>query len=129
MSALTEVLNIASPITASGHAGPFLADSDTATLTVTVPVGTVSGTTPSITFTAERSLPGLGDYPDVTDDDDWDTDNGVDATAITSSTHTASISLPASVNAAGEVGGFWRLKWTVTGTTPSFAVSGATATG
>lgn len=123
------VVHLTSPIIASGHAGPLLADSDVAPLTVTVPVGTVSGTTPSVTFRAERSLPGLGDYPDVTNDSDWDTTNGVAATAITASTHTASIALPPSVAASGDVGGFWRLKWTVTGTTPSFAVAGATAAG
>lgn len=121
-------VNLPSPITATGHAGPFTAESDVALLSVSVTAGTVTGTTPSCTFTAERSLPSFGGYPDVANDSDWDTASGVAAPALTAS-GTKTISLPPSVDGSGRVGGWWRLKWTVTGTSPSFAITAATADG
>lgn len=121
-------VNLTSPITATGQAGPFIAESDVSPLSVTVTAGTVTGTTPSCTFTAERSLPSLAGNPDVANAAHWDTANGVAATALTAS-GSKTIALPASRDASGRVGGYWRLKWTVSGTIPSFAITAATADG
>lgn len=127
MTALTCEIPVTSPITETGATGPLLADSDVATLAIIVTASAVTGTTPSATFTAERSLPGVDDYP-PDDDTGWDGDNAVSATALTAA-GTKTISLPPSVDASGKVGAWWRLKWTVTGTTPSFTISVATAAG
>lgn len=126
MTALTCKIPVDSPITASGETGPLLADSDVATLAISVTASAVTGTTPSCTFTAQRSLPGA-DYP-PDDSTGWDTGGEVSATALTAA-GTKTISLPPSVDAGGRVGTWWRLKWTVTGTTPSFTISAATAAG
>lgn len=114
---------ITSPITVTGATGPLLADSDVAPLTITATAGTVTGTTPSATFTAERCLPGT-DAGNPT----WDGTGAVAATALTAS-GSKTITLPPRVAASGLVAGYWRLKWTVTGTTPSFAITVATAAG
>lgn len=121
-------VHLTSPITADGQAGPFAVESDVAPLTVVVTAGTVTGTTPSCTFTAQRSLPSLVGYPDVTNAAHWDTANGVAASALTAS-GSKTIALPASRDASGRIGGWWRLAYTVTGTTPSFAITAATADG
>jgi len=121
---VSELIPVPSPITATGETGPLAVNSDTATLTVTVTASAVTGTTPSATFTAERSLPGADFPPDGSTG--WDDGNAVSATALTAA-GTKTITLPPSVNASGEVGAWWRLKWTVTGTTPSFTISVATA--
>ncbi|HEX4018184.1 MAG TPA: hypothetical protein VHX15_15725 [Frankiaceae bacterium] len=114
---------ITSPITATGNTGPLLADSDVAPLTITITASTVTGTTPSATFTAERCTPGT-DTGSIT----WDDADAVAASALTAA-GTKTITLPAKVAASGLVAGWWRLKWTVTGTTPSFTISVATAAG
>lgn len=114
---------ITSPITVTGATGPLLADSDVAPLTITVTASAVTGTTPSATFTAERVLPGT-DAGSPT----WDGTGAVAATALTAA-GTKTITLPPRVAASGLVAGWWRLKWTVTGTTPSFTISVATAAG
>jgi len=121
-----QVIPVMSPITESGATGPLLADSDVDTLSITITASAVTGTTPSCTFTAQRCVPGA-DYP-PDDSTGWDTADGVSATALTAA-GTKTITLPPNVNASGEAAAWWRLKWTVTGTTPSFTVSAATATG
>lgn len=126
MTALTCKIPVTSPITASGATGPLLADSDVATLAITVTASAVTGTSPSAVFTAERCVPGA-DYPPDSGTG-WDTAHGVSATALTAA-GTKTITLPPNVSASGEVAAWWRLKWTVTGTTPSFTISVATAAG
>jgi hypothetical protein len=119
----TRVIPVTSPITATGTTGPLLADSDVAPLTITVTASTVTGTTPSCTFSAERCVPGSG-FSSPT----WDDAGTVSASALTAA-GTKTITLPANVADSGEVAAWWRLKWTVTGTTPSFTVTVATAAG
>jgi hypothetical protein len=119
----TQVIPVTSPITATGATGPLLADSDLDTLTITVTASAVTGTTPSCTFSAEWCVAGA-DYPPGS----WDDAGAVSASALTAA-GTKTITLPANINASGEASAWWRLKWTVSGTTPSFTVSVATATG
>lgn len=114
---------ITSPITATGATGPLLADSDVDTLAISIPVSAVSGTTPSCTFTAEWAEQGTG-YSSPS----WDSGSAVSASALTAA-GTATISLPANIADSGEPATWWRLSWTVSGTTPSFTIGTATATG
>lgn len=121
----TQVIPITSPITATGATGPLLADSDLDTLTITVTASAVTGTTPSATFSAEWCNAGA-DYPPGSGQ--WDDSGAVAASALTAA-GTKTITLPPNINASGEAAAWWRLKWTVTGTTPSFTISVATAAG
>lgn len=122
---MTQVAEIpvTSPITATGATGPLLADSNAGELVVSITVSAVSGTDPSCTFTAQWAEQGTG-YSDPS----YDTGGAVSASALTEA-GTATISLPANINDSGEPSTWWQLKWTVSGTTPSFTVSAATATG
>ena len=119
----TQVIPVTSPITATGATGPLLADSDLDTLTITVTASAVTGTTPSATFSAEWAVPGT-DF----DNPSWASGTIVSASALTAA-GTKTITLPPNINASGEPSQWWRLSWTVTGTTPSFTVSVATAAG
>ena len=114
---------VTSPITATGNTGPLQADSDVAPLVITVTASAVTGTTPSATFIAERCTPGT-DTGGIT----WDDADQVSASALTAA-GTKVITLPPKADTGGQAAGWWRLKWTVTGTTPSFTISVATAAG
>jgi hypothetical protein len=121
-------VHLVSPVTVTGATGPLLAESDLDALTIIVTSTAVSGTsTPTVTFTAERSLPGQDAYP-PDDSTGWDSDNAVSASGMTTAS-TKTITLPPSVDGSGRVGTWWHLKWVVTGTNPSFTISVATADG
>jgi len=124
MPEVTEDIPITSPITATGATGPLLANSNIDELTITITASEVTGTTPSITFTAEWAEQGTS-YSDPS----WDSGSAVSASALTAA-GTKTITLPAAINDSGEPATWWRLSWTVTGTNdPSFTISAATATG
>lgn len=122
----TQQIPITSPITASGATGPLLANSDIAALAISVTAGTVTGTSPSCTFSAEWCNPGADNPPN--NSTGWDDGGAVAASALTAA-GTKTIALPANINASGDAAAWWRLKWTVTGTSPSFTITAATATG
>ena len=122
---MTAVIDIpvSSTITETGSTGPLLADSDVDELSISITVSAVSGTDPSITFTAQWADQGTS-YGSPT----YDTAGAVSASALTAA-GTATISLPANINDSDEPSTWWQLVWTVSGTDPSFTIGTATATG
>jgi hypothetical protein len=121
--AVTKVVPVPATITATGATGPLLADSDVDSLVITITASAASGTTPSITFSAEWAVQGTDE-----DNPSWASGTIVSASALTGA-GTKTITLPPNINASGEPSQWWRLTWTVTGTTPSFTISVSTATG
>lgn len=119
MSAMT--LPVPAAITASGDSGACTPNSDTATVVITVPVTAMSGfTAPKITFSAQRSAVGA-DWP-VTD---WDAGSTVTAAQL-SAPGTAVLTLPPLLAPDGTASQWYRVLWTVTGTSPSILTATAT---
>lgn len=100
----TAVISASSAKTANGNTAAIAVPSGANNLAVLANVTTVSGTTPSMTLSVEWS-------------NDGTTFAQVDGTADTFAAMTAS---GAKVKAFAVKGAWFRLVWTITGTTPSF---------
>ena len=117
-SAYDTILPAGTVITASGQTGPLTlaTDADPTTLDVVIDITAVSGTTPSITFKVERDNDAdPATYPPAT----WTA--GTSSAALTAPGRTV-VSAPAAFGSRDTNPPYYRLVWTVTGTTPSFTL-------
>lgn len=113
------ILPAGSVITANGSSNPIplASDVDPSTLDVVVNVTAVSGTTPTLTVTVQRDNDAdTAAYPPSA----WTT--GTSSAALTAAGRTV-VSAPAAINAAnGATPRYYRVSWTVGGTSPSFTL-------
>lgn len=113
------ILKAGTVITTSGVSDPIQLenDVDANTLDVVANISAVSGTTPAITFTIQRdnSTP-----PGVSPPTAWTA--GTASAALIAAGRTV-VSAPSAINpATGTSPRFYRVSWTVTGTTPSLTL-------
>jgi hypothetical protein len=113
------ILPAGAVITANGQSGPIPlpVDTDATSTDVVVDISAASGTTPTLTVTVQRDNDAdTGTYPPST----WTT--GTSSAALTAPGRTV-VSAPATVNAlTGDEPRYYRVSWTVGGTSPSFTV-------
>lgn len=113
------ILKAGTVITASGVSDPIQLENDVdpTTLDVVANITAVSGTTPAITFTVQRdnsAAPGV--FPPTA----WTA--GTSSAALSAVARTVINAPSAIAPASGTSPHFYRVSWTVTGTTPSFTL-------
>lgn len=97
--------------TATGNSGPIDIAAHASNLAVLINCTAASGTTPSLTLSVE-----------------WSHDGTVFAPAETADAFTAITAATSKVKAFAVKGNYYRLVWTITGTTPSFTFTLSTYT-
>lgn len=113
------ILPAGTVITANGQSGPILLsnDTDASTLDVVAVVSAVSGTTPTLMVTVQRDNDAdSATYPPSA----WTA--GTSSAALTAAGRTV-VSGPSALSAATGINPhYYRVSWTVGGTTPSFTL-------
>lgn len=113
------LLAAGSVITSNGQTGPIPLrdDTDSTTLDVAVDISAVSGTSPTLTVTVQRDNDANSStYPPAA----WTT--GTSSAALSAAGRTV-VSAPAAINAGtGTNPRYYRVSWTVGGTSPSFTL-------